>query len=242
MAKKTIEFFSSIEGVAETFPIRLAKEVIPSWVNEARKDFLVEQKNAEIGFQHITRCPGIFHLFTTGYIISAWHDIEIVGEKVTVPDTMVNTLLGKNTIGVQGSEGIAKHIPKRPWSHPSILKVNTPWHVLAPKGVKFLMIPVPYTDYLDFESCMGILDPGYSSEINVQGYWNKKIGSAIIKAGTPIAQLIPLTEKSYNFVVRDKNKKDEQWLQKRNYLNFFSFQFARTLVKNAYIRHVEGKR
>ena len=42
MAKKTIEFFSSIEGVAETFPIRLAKEVIPSWVNEARKDFLVE--------------------------------------------------------------------------------------------------------------------------------------------------------------------------------------------------------
>ena len=37
MGKKTIEFFSSIEGVTEAFPIQQAKEVIPPWVNDARK-------------------------------------------------------------------------------------------------------------------------------------------------------------------------------------------------------------
>ena len=88
---------------------------------------------------------------------------------------------------------------------------------------------------------MGILDPGFSSEINVQGYWNKKIGVHLIKAGTPIAQLIPLTEKSYDYVVRDMNQNDERWIKKRKYLNFFSFQFARNVVKNAYIKHVKGR-
>jgi hypothetical protein len=244
MAKKTIEFFSSIKGVSETFPIRLAKDVIPPWTNEARKDFFVQQKNLGNNLQHhITKCPGIFHLFATGYIVSAWHDVEIIpirnGFKYNIPDEMVNTLLEKPTIGSQGADTVGKFIPKRPWSDPSILKINTPWHILAPKGLKFLMIPIPYTDYFDFESCIGILDPSFSSEINVQGYWNKKTGSTTIKAGTPIAQLIPLSEKTYDFVVRDKNEKDEQWLQKFKYFNNMAFQYARNLIKKAYNKHVD---
>ena len=145
MAKKTIEFFSSIEGVAETFPIRSAREVFPSWVNEARKEFFVQQKNQGNALQHhITRCPGIFHLFGTGYIISSWHDLEIIGSKegfkYNLPDKMVNTLLGKDVIQAQTQDTVAKHIPKRPWSAPHILKLNTPWHILAPNGLKFLMM------------------------------------------------------------------------------------------------------
>ena len=109
MGKKTIEFFSSIEGVTEAFPIQQAKEVIPPWVNDARKDFVIAQKNVGPGFQHVTRCPGIFHLFTTGYIVSMWHDVEITGKGITVPDKQINTLLGKDTIGVQDGNSIAKH-------------------------------------------------------------------------------------------------------------------------------------
>ena len=57
------------------------------------------------------------------------------------------------------NDGIAKNIPKRPWSWPDIVKINTPWHVMAPKDVKFLIIPLPYTPFFDFEACLGILDP-----------------------------------------------------------------------------------
>ena len=152
MGKKTIEFFSSIQGVAEAFPISVAKENLPSWVNDARKDFLVAQKTQERGFQHIARCPGIFHLFNIGYIISMWFDLEITGSRITIPDKQINELLNKECFGTQYGNGIAKHIPKRPWSSKDILKINTPWHVMAPKDVKFLMIPIPYTDFFDFES------------------------------------------------------------------------------------------
>jgi len=60
-----------------------------------------------------------------------------------------------------------------------------------------------------------------------------------MKAGTPIAQLIPLSEKTYDFVVRDKNEKDEQWLQKFKYFNNMAFQYARNLIKKAYNKHVD---
>jgi len=240
MGKNAIEFFSSVEGLAESFPIQPAKEFTPSWVNEARKDFLISQKNEKTSFQHITRCPGIFHLFTTGYIVPMWHDLEISREKWSVPDRSINEFLGKDTVSLQLGDKIGKHLPKRPWSWPDIVKVNTPWHVMAPKGVKFLMVPISYTEFIDFECCIGILDPGYSTEVNIQGYWNYPNGTTFIKAGTPIAHLIPLTEKSYDVIVRDQTKNDKLWLKKRKYLNYFSFQYPRHIIKRLYENHVRN--
>jgi len=236
MGKKTINFFSQVEGVADSFPILKAKDAIPSWVNDAKKDFLIAQESLNRGFQHITRCPGIFHLFNTGYIVPMWFDLEVSRDQWTVADPSINEFLGKEPMGLQLGEGIAKNIPKRPWSWPDIVKINTPWHVMAPKDVKFLMIPLPYTPFFDFEACLGILDPAYSTEINIQGYLNAP--STFIKAGTPIAQLIPLTEKHYDVIVRDQNENDKLWLKKRKYLNFFSFQYPRHLIKKLYNKHV----
>ncbi len=231
-----IKFFSQVEGVADSFPILKAKDAIPSWVNDARRDFLKAQESEERGFQHITRCPGIFNLFTTGYIVPMWFDLELSDEKWSVADFAVNQFLDKESISLQHGNGIGKNIPKRPWSWPDILKINTPWHVMAPKDVKFLIIPLPYTPFFDFEACSGILDPAYSSEINIQGYLNAP--STFIRAGTPIAQMIPLTEKHYDVIVRDQNESDKLWLKKRKYLNYFSFHYPRHLIKKLYNKHV----
>jgi hypothetical protein len=183
---------------------------------------------------------------TTGFVVTAWHDtdIESTPDKmtITIPDVGLNELLDKrgNTTQIQTAQGVAKYIPKRPWSQKSILKINTPWHVLAPRGVKFMFIPLPYTDQFEFESTIGILDPGISSEVNVQGYWNVGFGKHTIKAGTPLCQIIPITEKSYSMVCRDANKKDELWLKKRKFLDNFSFVLQRNKLKDAYHKHVGG--
>jgi|LauGreDrversion4_2_1035121.scaffolds.fasta_scaffold29647_2 hypothetical protein len=234
---KKIEFFSSIEGVAGAFPIRPAQEVIPKWVYAAKTDYMKSDKK-DI---HIYKCPGIFDMFTTGYIISNWIDVEIktneVGFNVTIPDPTLQDLLGKDIIQSQVHDGLAKHIPKKPWSVKSILKLNTPWHVITPKNVKLLILPLPYPDTFEFESAIGVLDPSISTEINIQGYWNLQNQSHTIKAGTPLAQIIPMTEQQLELVVRDKNKHDELWLQKRKYLTYFSFIFNRLKTKEAYNGH-----
>ena len=63
---RKIEFFSTIPGVAEAFPIIEAKNFKPDWTKSAIKD-LVDKKskstNNDTGrFTHLAYCPGIFDL------------------------------------------------------------------------------------------------------------------------------------------------------------------------------------
>jgi hypothetical protein len=238
---KEIVFFSTVKGLAETFPIRLAKDVLPAWLQTARLEHIKGDKRD----QTIVRCPGIVDLLTTGYIISTWHDFDLSIDRdgktyFVAPDERITKMLvDKDSLQMQQGDGMAKHLPKRPWSHPNILKINTPWSVIAPKGLKFLMIPLPYTDAFEFESNIGILDPGYSTELNVQGYINLGPGKHSFKAGTPIAQLIPLSSENYKMIVRDMDAVDETWYKKRSFLNMFSFVYHRNKVKEAYEQHVD---
>jgi hypothetical protein len=238
---KEIVFFSAIPGLAETFPIRHARDMLPSWLQTARLEYIKGDKRD----QTVVRCPGIIDILTTGYIISTWHDFDINIDKdgkvyFLAPDEKITKMLpDKDSLQMQNGDGMAKHLPKRPWSHPNILKINTPWNILAPKGLKFLVVPLPYTDGFEFESNMGVLDPGYSTELNIQGYLNLGPGKHSFKAGTPIAQIIPLSGETFKTTVRDMNDTDETWYKKRKWLNFFSFVYNRNRVKEAYERHVD---
>jgi hypothetical protein len=237
---KKIEFFSTIPGLAETFPVVPAKDFTPSWLASVRMDYMKSDKRDPT----IVRCPGIMELFTTGYILTAWHDFDITctQEKITVilPDKKLVELLGRDTIQIQDPQGIAKHIPKRPWSQKAIVKINTPWNIIAPKGVKFLMIPLPYTESFEFESNIGILDPGYSTELNAQGYWNIREGTHTIKAGTPIAQIIPMSEDTFEMVCRDMNEYDSKWITKQKFYTLLGFVLQRNKIKAGYEKHVEN--
>jgi hypothetical protein len=117
------------------------------------------------------------------------------------------------------------------------MKFNTPWNVIAPKGMKFLMTAVAYTDTYEFEASTGILDPSYSTELNVQGYWNVKRGEKQLKAGHALAHLIPLTEESYDYEVRDATEHDLKWFEKRTYFQIHGFKVNKALLKNMYNKH-----
>lgn len=240
---KTITFFSTVPGLAETLPIIPARDLNLHWAKRARQDYIDTAKK-QLGSLHIYQCPGIFDLLSTGYIIPMWHDVIITTNgddrnfEFTIPTPDLNELMGdkKQIIGKQES-GIGTLVPVRPWACDSLLKINTPWHVIAPKGVKFLMIPIAYPDSFEFESSTGILDPSHSSEINVQAFWNIKRGEHYLKAGTPLAQLIPLSSEEFKMECRDASTYDQLWLDKLKFLKHFTFRLKRNVIKNAYLKH-----
>jgi len=204
---KKIEFFSTVDGLTDTYPVIHSKSVMPAWIKTAQHEY---KQMAHHDF-HIARCPGIIDVLTTGYVVCAWHDIAVRSGPSSLetytPDIALEELLEKPAIQVQHGDSIAKHIPKRPWSHKSILKINTPWHIIS--DCKFMMLPMPYTEQFEFESCIGILDPSISSEINIQGYVNGH-GEFTIRAGTPLCQLVPMSEKTSELVVRDETDNDRK--------------------------------
>lgn len=239
---KKIEFFSTVPGVVEAFPIVESKYCLPEWISYAKADYNKREKSE----LHIMRCPGIVELLATGYVIKAWHDFSLTCTEdnitVNMPNRSIHDLLGKSTIQIQHHNSIAKFFPKRPWSQKDILKINTPWQVFAPKGVKFLMVPMPYSEQMLFESCVGVLDPAVSTELNLQGYWNSSVGTQTIKAGTPLVQLIPLTDKHYDFIIRDMTPEDERWVKISSYINMLGFTFSKGKMREVYNKFTQPKR
>jgi hypothetical protein len=127
-------------------------------------------------------------------------------------------------------------MPVPPGALNSIVKINTPWHIKVPKNIKFIVLPVSDDDQV-FQQVPGILDPSVSTEINFQLRWYKQKGMYRIKAGTPMAQIIPLSEEKFELICRDANAWDNIFLQKRKYLNNFSFVLNRKIMQKVYRKH-----
>ena len=241
-SKDTIEFVSLVSGVTEMHPVFEAKKFKPNWAIKALSNYK-ERIKTEPNFNHIALCPGIFDLFKTGYIVPAWHDtlVRTNGDQDTfqwaVPNFEELGITGVNQpVGTHLPE-ISNMLPHRPGSLKGVVKFNTPWRIIAPKGIKFIVIPIAYQDDCLFDASIGILDPAISNEINIQVNWNGLNGEYKVKAGTPMCQLIPMTERNLNYVVRTATKHDLDWEDKKNYGVGSTFFPARKKLSEMWYKH-----
>ena len=224
MAKNNkIEFFSYVEGVADTHPIIPARELSFKWVKLLTEDYKrnINERN------HIRKCPGIFDILGTGYVVPLPWDVNIKLDDTGFGYELPGQYLPQMT-GTEQLVGPHKNIPG---IDRLCLKFCTPWHVIAP--CKFVVIPIPYPDMKGFESVHGILDPEKSTELNAQVWWNTN-GIVNLKAGTPMMQIIPLSDEKFSHTVRDATEKDKQWVKRRLYLSQHSFQHPFHLMAKAY--------
>ena len=244
---KKIEFYSTVPGVPDFFPIVKAKEAIPTWAKAARNSYVKKKKQSMGRINHIYQCPGIFDLFNQGYIVPMWHDVIIRTNgdaesfEWTVPTSDLSDSIEPNLLENQ-SNGVGSVLPMKPWSLRTLVKVNTPWHVVAPRGVKLLVLPIAYPDSFEFESSIGILNPGISNEINIQLYYNVHKGDVLIKAGTPLAHIIPLSESNFDLVCREMNTIDKFWQAKRKYFSNATFTLKRNTIQDLYYKHFGGEK
>lgn len=239
-----IQFFSDVKGLTESVPIVKANQALPEWVTKCRNDYL----NSDKRLTHLFKCPGIFELYSHGFVVPMWFDAIIRTEEdkfAWIGPDRLKTIRGDDQgdlITNHSFLNTAKHMPVRPQSIANIIKIDTPWHIIAPNNLKFITIPFPYPDTYEFESCSGILDPSLSSEINAQLYWNVKNDEYHLKAGTPLMLIVPLTSEKVTYEVRDANEKDLEWIKKRRYLHYFKLTMDRPLMKKAYNKFFNEKK
>lgn len=241
-----IIFFSTSPGVADLFPVMPAVNHRPNWTHNVKESFKQTHREAKGDrFTHLYRCPGIIDIMKMGFIVTLPWDvmIETNGDgksfKWTLPSTDLQHVMNSQFVSAHNDQATG-FLPHKPYSLKTIIKLNTPWYIVAPKNLKFLVIPVAYSEENDFEAMPGILDPGISAEINFQIRWNRLQGSKVLKAGTPMCQLIPISEKSFDYEVRDANEKDLGWIQKRNYFFNFSFTHKKNIMKSMYEKYFKN--
>ena len=224
-----IQFISMIEGVEETMPIIPASQHKYSWVQKATKDFkdngsLIKNKDVpshnKNDVQHTSKCPGIIKLKGKGFIVRNHSDIKLTLKDNTynwnTPTnwTEMSDNLCEDTITHHFQESLHDFMSDWPKDTlPIVLKINLPWYIRIPKGWEVMMIDPFYKDDYRFTVCPGIFEHDLGlARLNVPVFWHSTSGEFLIKAGTPIAQLIPMkTDKiDYSLTNKTEDKKFKQ--------------------------------
>ena len=228
MAGGEIQFISMIEGVDETMPIIPAHLYKYDWLKRAAQSFgklgSLDLNNS-YNVQHTSKCPGIIQLKNKGFIVRTHQDLTLRFDN----DEQYSWMAPINQVAMSNGiceKSVTHHPPSnlynffKNWPKDTMkpnIKINLPWQVRIPKGYELLMVDPFYKDDFRFTVCPGIFDCNLGlATLNVPTWFHMTSGQTLIKAGTPIAQLIPIkkdeklkykilntkTDKNY---VRDSN-------------------------------------
>lgn len=235
---KPIKFFNPIPGIVESYPIVEAKKFKRTWLEDNGRDlnqFKQELKKCPItelrekitSVSFISRCPGIRQFMNRGYIIPNPVDfyVETNGDRKTIGVAPMHPPNSGHIFKVKFHPEEQLHaysaVPLN--SCKTVLKVSTGWNVIPHKDYVFIVTSPHYNNEPRFTSAVGVLDPAYDTQINIFLFWHALEGRELVKAGTPLAQYIP--------VPRDliQPEIECEFLRKEQYDEFFA---AHNLIYN----------
>lgn len=203
--KPKVEFFSLLPEVVDIQPIIPACEYKPAWWSNAQKDFVEQTKHENFGkekFTHTVKCPGIFNLIRHGWILKTWQDITIKtnGDKQTFEWTSSSSY-GDDVVGFNPKDQLSDFYGGWNDSLNCVIKINTPWRCIVPKGYYLFENSVPYSDDTHFTTLPGFYSQEYGvAQINVQLKWKATNDYIKIPAGTPIAHYMLIPQEHYSMV------------------------------------------
>jgi hypothetical protein len=193
--KIKVEAYSPSGELIDLIPIVLAKDCLPSWY------FNLAKNQEEI--PTIRHCNGFKDLYNEGFIIRSWSDIDIqikpngkfmydVASRNELPNP-----IEQHNIALQATGA---------WPDYINLKLVSPWWVRCNKVVKWAVIQPVWAqhDPAEYTLVPGILEFRYQHMTNLNLIFKVKPEpyTVHIKAGQPLAHVIPLFEDDWSLEVK----------------------------------------
>ncbi|XBQ15461.1 MAG: hypothetical protein ABL308_10900 [Oceanicaulis sp.] len=116
-----------------------------------------------------------------------------------------------------GFEQVTRHHPGQiggpnpPFGYAHPLKWTLPWRVAAPAGVS-LLFTQPFNHFeLPFQNFTGLVDADrFAARVNVPFVWRGGAGRFVLPAGTPIAQIVPLSRDGLSLKAEIRAARDSE--------------------------------
>jgi len=196
-----IRFWNENPEIAQHFPIVEAKKIMPEWVKKMGKINLTEY-NSPDAQSTLKKCPGIVDYLGAGFILTTWADLCIETD-FRSGQILVSNVFNKNSPLKMFSLG---HDFMRPelWgdappmignTNNMVMKIKTGWNVQLPENCDMLFLPCTYFFNPDISACPGILNTQHVENIFVQMFCHPQDKKVHVPAGTPLVQMIPLTQR-----------------------------------------------
>lgn len=218
--KPYIRFYSLTPGVVDLFPIVNSSSIDRSYKNTPDHPEIPSSKN----------CPAINKIANTGWVVPAPADFKIRtnGDGVTV-DWLEPYQFNKSSehspssyVQLHGRAQTEPMLDDPETTLKTVIKLETPWRIEASDDFVLLQLPVTYNNESRFTAAIGVLDPRYGHTINVQLFWKVIEGETLVRAGTPLCQLVPvlrnaLSTSFYDVKIENATQTDIQKEREFNY-------------------------
>lgn len=212
---KRIEFVDSSGQIPEAYYPIAAVNLIPEWYKQTpgytSKDKIPDRRvNVEdTTGGTIKRCRPVFDAISAGYLLRLPVDVNVRfgpdGHWYEWPD----------------GEPILFHATKQAPIYPqqenrkqAFPKFSHPWIVKTPTGYSSLFTTPTHRD-LPFHTLEGIVDTDtYHSPVSLPFVFKNPEWEGLLKAGTPIAQVIPIKRDSWRMKSRSASESDKTLMKK----------------------------
>lgn len=203
MRQSIITFTNTVDGF-DIDPPQPANKITPSWYQDT-KSYVNGKKvpNGNGGVnQTIKRCMPVFDAMTAGYIIQSPSDVY-VSQREGQPYFEWSAF---ELIEFHGAEQAELHPAKNGPSYP---KWINPWSIKTPRGYSVLVVQPMHRESV-FTILPGVVDTDtYTAPINFPFVLNNPEFTGYIKAGTPIAQIIPFKRDSWKMRIGNEGNFEE---------------------------------
>jgi hypothetical protein len=233
--KSYVRFANMVPGVELIHPIIPASNQKYSWIKELNRDAVQYNSECPVNKQqgNTAKCPGILDVMQRGLIVTAPFDFTITtnGSKteyewnMNINPASLNNKINRAYIAHHGRDQLLKYSPTRDDTLDLIIKVNTYWSMFASDDLVFLQMPIPYPDHNMFTACHGIIDSNKYCDLILQLQWHKLTGTHVVKAGTPLCQLIPMKRDMFIDLEVDRMT-DDDWYASSAYGYASTHQFS----------------
>jgi hypothetical protein len=224
--KKTVvlDCFTAESGVAEVFPISPLINNMPDWWKACPNT--TPTLNFPIELSTVKKCPGVKDLFKTALAIPAWNEYILYK----------NPTQGFSHVGPTRLADGVQHQPDQLgplYENYFHFKFVSPWYFKEKTGVKWLMIGPTWHNNSDLVVPPGIVEFNiqHSTHINIVSKKEENVKEYRIKAGDPLAYLVPLTEHSVEIKTHVVSQEEMKKLKTFHHSFYNSYEITKRMLK-----------
>lgn len=232
MSKVVLDAFVCDPIIHEMFPIDSAQNFLPKWWKTLPMFYEQNDENGiAIQRQTMKACDGFIDLYRNSLIFPLWCDFTLTTEVNYFAYHHFSTSTFELISHDQRQYGNAFDA----YIH---LKLTSPWILREKQGIKFLLKSPEWTNPESWNKVFipsGVIDFKYQYTSNINFFVNNQKDRIEFKAGSPLLQIVPLTEKNIEIKTHLIDEKEYQKMQ-RVHLRPFAHQKAFARFKNFFVK------
>jgi hypothetical protein len=234
--KIVVDAFTKIAGIADLHPIKPSTNFLPDWWKSLPSSYPEkDQQGITVQRSTLKRCDGFTQFYKNGFVIPLWIDTTI---KTTADGRWAYRLASNDTETAIDSHPRMEFGPE--FNNFIHLKFHSPWLLTEKTGCQFYFAPLFWNQISTigtYHIPPGIVNYKHQSSTHINLLFPKVDNEITIPASTPMAHIVPLTEKEVEIRCHVISKEEHHKLYLKNYIGSFLGNYK----KNKKYRQSEKK-